>query len=101
VENKPLITIFVYPITFALRFLLLFNIFSSEIANLIASLVITLLGLVILIVFFGTALIGLKKVKNKVKGVEPSKRQGSFCANCGAKIDRIASFCPNCGRTLE
>jgi len=101
-DNRPLITTFVYPITFALRLLLLFNIFPSMIAELIASLVITITSLVILIVFYFTALVGVKKVKNKLEGIKssivlPSSRKGKFCANCGAPLDSIGSFCANCG----
>ncbi|MHA1111396.1 MAG: zinc ribbon domain-containing protein [Promethearchaeota archaeon] len=104
--NRPLITTFVYPITFALRLILLFNLFSSVTEELIATLIVSVMGLVILIVFFSRALIGLKRVKNKIsKGVHskvlPTSKGAKFCANCGARLESIASFCANCGHPKE
>jgi hypothetical protein len=105
-DNKPLITTFVYPITFALRLILLFNLFSSVTSELIASLIVSILGFVILIVFFSRALVGLKRVKNKVsKGTQstvlPTSKGAKFCANCGAGIDRAGKFCANCAHPIE
>lgn len=105
-ENKPLITTFVYPITFGLRLILLFNLFPSVTAELIASLIVSILGFVILIVFFSRALIGLKRVKSKIgKGtlsqVLPTSKGAKFCANCGSPIDRAGKFCANCAHPIE
>ncbi len=105
-SNKPLITTFLYPISFALRLLLMFDLFSSEITALLASLIVSVVGFVILIIFFSSGLIGLKKVRNRIGGVKfsevlPSRRDGKFCANCGTSIESIASFCANCGHPIE
>ena len=104
--NRPLITTFVYPITFALRLILLFNLFSSVTEELIATLIVSVMGLVILIVFFSRALIGLKRVKNKIDNgvvskVLPTSKGAKFCANCGATLESIASFCADCGHPKE
>ena len=106
VGDRSLITTFIYPITFVLRLLLLFDIFSSIIAGIIASLVVSILGLVILTVFFSRGLVGLKSVINRIRSepqstILPSRRDGRFCAKCGSAIERIASFCANCGHPIE
>ena len=106
VGNRPLITTFVYPITFALRLLLVFEIFSSQTSNLIATLIVSILGLVILLVFFSRALLGLKNVKNNIQSggttrVLPTSKGAKFCANCGAPIDRVGKFCANCAHPIE
>ena len=106
VGTKPLITTFIYPITFALRLILMFDLFSSIITELIASLVISVMGLVILIIFFSRALIDLKRVKNKISDspstqILPSRRDAKFCAKCGAPIEPIGDFCASCGHPIE
>lgn len=104
--NKPLITTFIYPISFGLQLLLMFEIFPSMVVGLIASLVVSIMGLVILIVFFSRALIDMKRVKKKIRAgkqshILPSRKDANFCAKCGASIEPIGGFCANCGHPIE
>jgi hypothetical protein len=106
VGSKPLITTFIYPIMFALRLALMFNIFSSTIVQLIASLVVSIMGFVILIVFFSRALVGIKRVIEKIRIKQetpalPSRKDGNYCANCGTALVPKASFCANCGHPIK
>ena len=121
VGNKPLVTTFIYPITFVLRLLIMFDIFSSFLVRLIVSLIISLLGLVILVVFFSEALVGLRKVKNALRvdliqatsapvipprstkqfEISPTRKGSNFCIKCGAPLVPIAQFCGNCGHLIE